>query len=412
MIEYKKIRLFLSKKLKFNKFSEKVLSSIEGEATDEELKTAYSRTINAMHKDSIRHLIPLSAKTSLSLEINAEAMRQLIFSLQAIGTGESLIIQQLMYNEASKLVGPLLEGTEVSSSRAKAYNNFISQTRKPGSLRMKGLDQVQYCFPKPFFNTVEDPELGFQIFDYENYISLKDEEYDIEIQARMKGNLPDIIINILREQNSGMTYGQALNLTSKLSSSEKEQIVLDYAGIPDLRTNRRYRPGRGFEAVSFDKTLMMPIAEIRDLRRHTIQSYLDPKYFTPENGFYISEAVRESGMEKQVKKIMSDINLFYDVLRESTNPYVASTILTLAHKAPMNVEVNARNQHHIDELRTQPGASPLYLRLCQRDYVAVSHLLPILKKTMTFVNKDSSEIDYGRSIQEVRRLKKIKKARS
>lgn len=402
--EYKKVRNYLSKKLPFSKFSEKVLSSIEGTASYEELETAYSRTINAMHKDSIRHLIPLSAKTSLSLEMNAEAMRQLLFSLQAIGTGESLITQQLIHNEASKLVGPLLDGTEVSSSRAKAYRNFISETRKPR--RLRGEDT------KLIIDIREDSELGFTIHDQADYIRLRDEEYDIEIQARMKGNLPDIITNILREQNSGMTYGQAVNYSANMSSSEKENLVLDYAGIPDLRTNRRYRPGRAFEAVSFDKTLIMPIGEIRDLRRHTLQSYLDPKYFTPENGFYISEAVRESGIEKQVKEIMGDIDLFYDILRGSTNPYVASSILTLAHRAPMNVEVNARNQHHIDELRTQPGAAPLYLKLCQMDYAAVSYLLPILKKTMTFVNKDSSEIDYGRSIQEVRRLKKIKKAKS
>jgi len=71
--EYEKVRNFLSRKLPFNKFSEKVQTSIGGNASDEELETAYSRTINAMHKDSIRHLIPLSAKTSLSLEMNAEA---------------------------------------------------------------------------------------------------------------------------------------------------------------------------------------------------------------------------------------------------------------------------------------------------------------------------------------------------
>ena len=100
-------------------------------ATDEELKEGYSRTISAALKDQVRHLLPLSARTSLGIIFNAEAMRHLVYQQQSRFFAEGIMINELFKREMKKLVGPLLDHTEYDDKRSIESRDFLFETRKP-----------------------------------------------------------------------------------------------------------------------------------------------------------------------------------------------------------------------------------------------------------------------------------------
>ena len=79
--------------------------------------------------------------------------------------------------------------------------------------------------------------------------------------------------------------------------------------------------------------------------------------------------------------------------------------MPLASFQQMQLTVNLRELHHILELRTQPGAHINYKRACQMIYLAAREFFPLLDKTLVFLDR-STEIDYGRGLQELRARRK------
>lgn len=405
---------FLRKRLPLEKYAEKVQDWLKNNncesAGKEELESGYYSVINSSLKDQVRHLLPLSTRTSLSLEFNAEALRHLIYAHQSRFFGEGIFIQELLRRELSKLAGPLLAGTEPDSERAKAYRDFFFETRMP---LLTDFKRCEFGIPN---QVTVDKELKLCIEHHGEYVKIKEDELNLEVIMRIKGDLDDVVAAILAEKITHITERDALLNARKMSEQEKRRMLFDYAGISeclsekDSRTNRRHRPGRAFESLLVNETMMMPVAEVRDLRRHTLQSYKDPMYFAPENGFYISPGLKDSPLEKEIQKAnASAVDLWSMLIENDCGPYAASTALPMSVLTPMNTEINLRNEFHINELRTQPGAAPVYLRLRQMAFAGLRALIPELGPLFKYVNKET-EIDYGRALQEARSREKQKKS--
>ncbi len=404
---YEAIQTYLTTEaLPYDMFADAVQETLRGRqeslASSDELQGAYDKTIAALLKDSVRHLLPLNAKTSLSLQLNAEAMRHLIYNHQALPLGEAAVIQEFIRREGEELAGPLLDRTDPADSRSQQYQRFLSHTRSP-VFTHRGVGEYE------LLQSHKDSDLGVTIEDYGDFIRVADPAAHLEAEIRIKGNKDDVVQSILRERQSDLQLSDALAAVDSMEEIKKDAIILDYAGIQpegeDLRTNRRHRPGRAFENMRFDLSLIMPIGEIRDLRRHTPQTYLDPRYFTPEHDYYLSPVLAEAGVGEEVDTVMRHIDHTWERLCEEINPSVASTVLSLAHRAPMNTEVNARNLFHMTELRTQRGGAPLYAQIMRMVAAGQRYLEPLFDEMQTFVNY-GSEVDYGRAVQEIRSMRK------
>ncbi len=388
---------------------------------DEELSTAYKSTIRAMHLDTVRHALPLAARTLLALQVNAQNVRDLLVAGYARQTGESVALTELLRREVSPVIGTLIGDLDIFSEhsdkqeqkklrdRAAATINFRAETSAAGWGLLRTLRDVPTT--ASLIPTEPKKDGVFGLYDVRQYtkefVRVTDPLYGFEIDMVVRGSIDSILAGIIAERHPLASLDQAWMGAQHLSSEQKRQLVLEYAGIGnDLRQNRRQKPGRAFERMDFDISLKLPLGEIRDVRRHRILTNLDQERFEPGRGFFIAPALREAGLEMELETAYNALGRMSERLAEQANPWVASLALPLASFQQMHLSINARELHHILELRTQPGAHINYKRACQMMYVAAREFLPILDQTMLFLDR-STEVDYGRGLQELRTRRKV-----
>lgn len=396
-------------------------------ATDEELDKAYDKTIRAMHIDNVRHILPLATRTSLALQLNAQSLREVIMSSYATPTTESVVLSEILRREGEKFVGPLIKDLNLLSKdekdrqRAEDYINFKHETGKVGIENYKNEVLNNYTLVREGL----DKEFGFELKAYsfeerpqsfvtkenreDHFVHVKDLNSNFEANIALKVSLNEIVKSILKEGNPSASYADIEKYVRHLSTDERKNIALEYAGITNgLRKNRRHKPGRAFENANFDISIKIPVGEIRDLRRHRILTLYDSGFFDNNLGYYISPALKIAGCEEIVKKAYEEAGKFYEKASKETNQFVASYVLPFATYSWMNMTVNLRELHHMLELRTQPGAHGNYKKICQMIYAGLKTRAPFIGETMIFVDK-STEIDYGRALQELRTFRKQKK---
>ncbi len=390
-------------------------------ATDEELDKAYDKTIRAMHIDNVRHILPLATRTSLALQLNAQSLREVLIGGYAAPSAESIVFSEILRREAENYVGPLIKDVNIFAEdekdrqRAEEYINFRHETKKT---ELKDTAHFVRLYDVKKFGA--DKDFGFLLtgynfgdendkFNKDDFIRIKDPASDFEAEMALNVSLAEITKAIVKENSPSMRHREAENYVRNLTENEKEKIVLEYAGITNgFRKNRRHKPGRAFENSSFDISMKIPVGEIRDLRRHRILTLYDPGFFDNKLGYYISPALKIAGCEELVKKAYEEAGKFYEKAVKETNRYVASQVLPFATYSWMNMSANLRELHHMLELRTQPGAHGNYKKICQMIYAGLKARAPFIGETMKFVDK-STEIDYGRALQELRTFRKQKK---
>lgn len=395
---------YIRKELPLDKFRAHVNEAVEQRgwetATDEEIQEAYDKTVRAMHLDNVRHLLPLATKTVLGLQMNLQNVRDMVVRGYSTPTTESVVLAEMVRREAEAQAGPLVASVDPQgeySNRAEAFIRFRAGTKKVG----RDLTVISHDLePKS-----EWAELGYKGRTFPNHVQVSHDKTGFAVELATNDSIDDIVAGIIRETHPQATVSSARCHVENMSDEEKEELVLRYAGLPSLRTNRRHKPGRAFENLNFDISIYSTIGEIRDLRRHRMMYVADTESFDPHGGFFIAPMLHEVGLADYVGAVYERAAEVWGMLNDQINPYVASLVLPFATRAQFNIGANARQLHHMCELRTQPGAHLNYKIASQMMLLGAAALFPQIQKTMKFIDMET-EIDFGRALQEIRTKRK------
>ncbi len=407
--------------LPYDAFREGVQKDLENlglkDAGDAELQKAYEKTLVPMRLDAARHILPLATISATAALLNGQSARDLLLRGYTAPRGESLIFTELLRRELEPAFGPLLldvdpqpehaeqEKREKKRERSREWRQFLYGQGRAHEL--SALPTGIITLPAAEKSFADDEFPGYIVEQHEPFHRILDPKTGVEVEIATDDDLSDLAAAILREGNAHMTLGQAKYAAAAKSLGEQKELVLNYAAT-ELRRNRRHKPGRAFERVNFEISIKgITVGELRDLRRHRTQTNLEPPYFSPLQDFYLAPALLRTAAGDLVREKYGQATALYSLLAEEINPETAQTILPLATKVTANMQVNLRQAHHFIELRTQPGAHGNYLRICQMLYVGMKHEFPLVRETMTYVNK-KTEIDYGRAVQEIRAMRKGK----
>ncbi len=411
--------------LTYDAFREGVQRDLENlglnDAGDAELQQAYEKTLVPMRLDAARHILPLATISATAALLNGQSARDLLLRGYTAPRGESLIFTELLRRELEPAFGPLLsdiepqpehhdqendrEKREKKRERSREWRQFLYGQARVGEL--SALPSGTITLPAAEKSFADDEFPGYIVEQHEPFHRIFDPKTGVEVEIATDDDISDLAAAILREGNAHMALGQAKYAAAAKSLGEKKELVLNYAATK-LRRNRRHKPGRAFERVNFEISIKgITVGELRDLRRHRTQTNLEPPYFSPLQDFYLAPALLRTAAGDIVREKYGQAAALYSLLAEEINPETAQTILPLATKVTANMQVNLRQAHHLIELRTQPGAHGNYLRICQMLYVGMKHEFPLVRETMTHVNKET-EIDYGRAVQEIRAMRKKK----
>jgi hypothetical protein len=191
---------------------------------------------------------------------------------------------------------------------------------------------------------------------------------------------------------------ELLRVARRMSDDERQRVLRAYVGE---RKNRRHRPGRAFERVSYRFDVVADYGAFRDLQRHRMLT-LEWQNLSPALGYVTPLAIRELGLTATWDSAMARAFELYDAIRNVAGAKVAQYAVPFACNVRFTMQLNAREAFHLLELRTAPSGHGAYRRVCQKMHNAIRDCAGhhAIANAMSFVNHDAA--DTGRLSAEVR----------
>ena len=113
--------------------------------------------------------------------------------------------------------------------------------------------------------------------------------------------LDSIIAALIYEQSHGIEFGQIKKNIMNLRKKQKVQIIDQYIRI---RKNRRHKPPRAFEMVSYTFDLITNYGMFRDFHRHRALT-LERQLLTTKHGYHTPNEIIQLGIQKEFDECMS-----------------------------------------------------------------------------------------------------------
>ena len=124
------------------------------------------------------------------------------------------------------------------------------------------------------------------------------------------------------------------------------------------RANRRHKPGRALERLTYRFDVLADYGAFRDLQRHRMLT-IEWQALSPRHGYTRPEAVDLAGAAERFDEAMERSASLHDAVAERF-PAQAAYAVSLAYKVRFYLHLNAREAMHLLELRTTPQGHPAY----------------------------------------------------
>ncbi len=292
----------------------------------------YRQSIQAKALDTVRGILPAASLSNVGIYGTGQGYEALLLRMNAHPLPEARAYGQLMLTELRKVIPSFLRRVDVPE-RGGAWVSYLSSTRTA----MEEISERLFSSELP----ESVPEVELIDFDPEG------EDKMLAAMLYVSTSLPE---------------SQILQRVRTLGADDRRSIVAAYVGE---RANRRHKPGRALERLSYRFDVCSDYGAFRDLQRHRMLT-IDWQPLTPYLGYAMPEAIEEAGVETraQFEDAMERSASLYDSLIDDF-PAQASYAVSLAHRVRYSMQLNAREAMHMLELRTTPQGHPAYRQVCQ-----------------------------------------------
>ena len=289
----------------------------------------YRSTIRARVCDDLRGLLPAATLSNVGIYGTGQAYEMLLLRMRASPLGEVRHVAARMLVELRKLIPAFLVRVDVPE-RGAAWSRYLEETA--ARMREIGDDLSEAVPARPEVTLVEwDPDAEVKI-----------------AAAALYGytDLPD---------------DRLLDLARTMTQEERRRIIGAYVGE---RGNRRHKPGRGMERVSYRFDILCDYGIFRDLQRHRMLT-LEWQRLGTLHGFVIPESIVDLGAEGEWRSAMERAEGLHASLVADHGADVAQYAVPFAYRIRFFMQLDAREAFHLIELRTAEGGHPDYRRVCQ-----------------------------------------------
>jgi thymidylate synthase ThyX len=339
---------------------------------EQEPEAAWRRSIRAKALDLLRGLLPAATLSHVGIYATGQAYEQLIMRLMA---------------------SPLPE--------ARAYGGMI-------------LDELKQMMPS-FVSRVERPERGGEWISYlerrreqtEGWVARlgldrRAEQSDVPSVEliHVDGSEEDLLASSLFESASA----PETEVLARIDVLDREERSALLGSLVGERSNRRYRPGRGFEALRYRFEIVSDYGAFRDLQRHRMLT-CQWQRLTPDLGAGIPEEVREAGVGDEFERALEVSRGEYERLVEAGLSDQAPYALSLAYRIRYTLDLNAREAMHLIELRSGREGHPTYRAVAQAMHERIAAVHPGVAAAMSHVDT-SAEPRLERIMSEIRTHRK------
>jgi thymidylate synthase ThyX len=291
----------------------------------------YRSTIRAKACDTLRGLLPAATRTNIGIYGTGQAYEQLLLRMRAHPLLEVRAYADLMLSELRKVIPAFLRRVD-SPERGGAWSAYLERTRRETAEVARG------------FTGGTEPERGPEVMltDY-------DPEGEVKVTAAALYAV------------SQLSDERLLQMARRMSTDERATVLKAYVGD---RTNRRHKPGRGFERTAYRFDILCDYGAFRDLQRHRLLT-IEWQELSPRHGFELPPEVNDAGASQDWRRTMQESASLWEDLRASGLGAAAQYAVSMAYRVRFVMQMNAREAMHVIELRTTPQGHPVYRRVCQ-----------------------------------------------
>jgi thymidylate synthase ThyX len=207
----------------------------------------------------------------------------------------------------------------------------------------------------------------------------------------------DELLAALLFESSVTGEDDALRAVSGLAPHERAALLRELIGT---RENRRHRPGRGFETVSYRFEIVSDYGAFRDLQRHRLLT-CQWQRLSPDLGADLPEELVRAGLGGEYERALEVSRTEYERLRCEGLVHEAPYALSLAYRIRYVLELDAREALHLIELRSGREGHPSYRAVAHEMRREIAAVHPNIAAAMTFVD-DSTEERLERLLSEMR----------
>ena len=352
---------------------------------------AWKATVRAKALDAVRGLLPAATLTNVGAHGTGQMMEGLMARMAASPLPEVSAYRGMMLPELRKVIPDFLKRVDVPD-RGGAWSVYLEETRRALADLVESSGYTSQFVPKGLLDRISEL-CGSPLVDGAVRLVEWDRYGEERIAAAILYPHSDLPLSVLRGlmANPGPPNREGHH-------NFLRDVIIAGAGH---RSNRRHRPGRGFEAAQYTFDVVGDYGVFRDLQRHRLCT-TEWQQLTPGHGYDVPEAVDEAGGGPLYREQMARSAALWERLRATPGlvPEQAQYAVALGYKVRFLLSANAREMTHIIELRTQPGGHPAYRSICQAMYRLIACVHPTVAEVMRFA--DLSGAPDGRLAAEVR----------
>jgi thymidylate synthase ThyX len=333
---------------------------------------AWQRSIRAKALDLLRGLLPAATLSHVGIYASGQAYEQLILRLMA---------------------SPLPEAREyggmILAELKQVMPSFVSRVERPD----RGGEWVSYLERRREQTESWVARLGL------DRRGGGEDAPSVEL-VHVDGSEEDLLAACLFEA-AAVPETEVLARIDVLDRSERAELLAALAGE---RSNRRHRPGRGFEALRYRFEIVSDYGAFRDLQRHRMLT-CQWQRLGPDLGAGVPDEVKEAGAAGEFERGLEISRAEYERLLAAGLPEQAPYALSLAYRIRYVLDLNAREAMHLIELRSGREGHPTYRAVAQAMHERIAAIHPGVAGAMTHVDT-SQEARLERIMSEIRTHRK------
>jgi len=322
--------------------NEKKFSQLKNENDIKSAQIIYRGSTKAKALDILRGLLPAATLTNVGITGNGRAFEYLLTILFSSNLAEERKLAVKIKKELDSTIKSFVMRSD--DKYGKILQKYLQSIKKTASNFTKNYAKAE--MPKNSFTKLVN--------------------YEAEAKC-----LDSVITALLYEQSPSISYQKILQNVKNMKSSKKNQIINSFA---NLRKNRRHRPPRAFELVSYTFDLLNNFGMFRDFHRHRALT-LERQLLTTDHGFSIPKEIAILGIEKDFKDCMYKSKEVFDVIRKKY-PDQAQYVVNFGFNYPYFMHLNLREACHLIELRTVPQGHIDYRRVAQAMFNEIKKVHP------------------------------------
>jgi thymidylate synthase ThyX len=335
----------------------------------DEAPAAHARAIRAKALDLVRGLLPASSLSHMGIFASGQTYEQLILHLLAHPLPEARRYGEMILTELQAIMP-----------------SFVARVPRPD----RGGQWVGYLRERAAAGERWGRRLGLSAG-----ADTGEGGPSVELLSA-RGDEDDLLTALLFE-HAGTSERVVREAVAGLDGDERAALLRELVGE---RHNRRHRPGRGFEALSYRFEIVSDYGAFRDLQRHRMLT-VQWQPLTPELGAGVPEQVELAGGGDEYQRALELSRETYERLVDRGLATAAPYALCLGYRIRYVLDLNAREAMQLIELRSGHEGHPSYRAVAHEMHAQIAAVHPAVAGAMRHVDT-STEPRLERILAEMR----------